>query len=147
MTLRVNSRTQNWEGSKTPLSYFPADMEGVEPSSSLLMEMRAPFYMSCDSFLVYQLGESSQGRTDALVLVLTQLFHRLRSMTVIWRVRLLLALVEGIFCPLSERPSLLGELFQLVTIVRAKLSPGQTLLDSGFSLLRSPCVKHGYHPF
>lgn len=25
-------------------------MEGVEPSSSLLMEMRAPFYMSCDSF-------------------------------------------------------------------------------------------------
>lgn len=38
---------------------------------------RAPFYMSCDSFSgLPRLAESRQERTDALVLVLTQLFHR-----------------------------------------------------------------------
>ena len=64
------------EGSKTPLFYFPADTAGFEPATShcadIVVDAGAlPFksYASCDSFLVYhKLGESSQGRTDALSL-------------------------------------------------------------------------------
>lgn len=143
----MNLASPKLGGKQNAFVLLPSGHGGSRTLLSSLYLEGYPICMSRDSFPDYRLAESCQERTDALVLVLTQLFHRLRSMTVIWRVRLLLALVKGIFCPLSERPSLLGELFQLVTIVRAKLSPGQTLLDSGFSLLRRPCVKHGYHPF
>lgn len=60
-------------GSKTPLSYFPADMEGVEPPSSFSCEIEGfRSDMSLDSFPDgLPAGESSQERTDALVLTLS----------------------------------------------------------------------------
>ena len=60
------------EGSKTPLSYFPADMEGVEPPSSFSCEIEGfRSNMSLDSFSGLPAGESRQERTDALVLTLS----------------------------------------------------------------------------
>lgn len=63
---------KNGGGSKTPLSYFPADMEGVEPPSSFSCEIEGfRSNMSLDSFSGLPAGESRQERTDALVLTLS----------------------------------------------------------------------------
>jgi len=49
-------------GSKTPLSYFPADMEGVEPPSSFSCEIEGfRSNMSLDSFSGLPAGESDPG--------------------------------------------------------------------------------------
>jgi len=65
------SREPKNGGSKTPLSYFPADMEGVEPPSSFSCEIEGfRSNMSLDSFPDYRLAESCQERTDALLLTL-----------------------------------------------------------------------------
>lgn len=62
---------KNGGGSKTPLSYFPADMEGVEPPSSFSCEIEGfRSNMSLDSFSGLPAGESRQERTDALLLTL-----------------------------------------------------------------------------
>ena len=53
-----------------------AGMEGVEPSSSLSCEREGlSVHIPFDSFLVYQLGESCQERTDALLLTRGQWFR------------------------------------------------------------------------
>lgn len=54
-----------------------ADMEGVETPSSFSCEIEGfRSNMSLDSFPDYRLAESRQERTDALLLILNQLFHR-----------------------------------------------------------------------
>lgn len=54
-----------------------ADMEGVEPPiQSLSRDRGAPVHTPFDSFPDYRLVKSDQGQTDALLSVLTRLFHR-----------------------------------------------------------------------
>lgn len=132
------------EGSKTPLSCFPADMEGVEPPSSFSCEIEGfRSNMSLDSFSGLPAGESRQERTDALLLTTEVSGFRTHTRTVFFRERRLLLTLESPSGLSTAGSSLTSRLLELALLLGGCLTISGRLEGC---LMVSIGIHHGVSP-